>query len=539
MTDEVFSTSWDTDQLRNDTWTLSATVRTADIDWELSPPRGQEDRISQTFWGFFNDGIPFKGLSDSDGESDALVDQVRTAIVSRLEAAAASGNDEAQALLRCSEGMTERSQRLNPAALARLHLAADRGHDIARLAVELERGLDGADDQGVTPLMVAAELGRTQEARRLIERGARLEATTRTGWTALCYALARGHIALAKWLHGHGALLPPPGALREVIEEGMKASEQKVRGWIVDDAPELLSLVPWPAPPRNWSQSPPSPLVPQLDWRMEVIFCCPRCGSERVHEDEDVPPLPSLERWSCDQCGYSQIVSFDDPTEWKQVRHLPVEGSRFRAARFGALWRGLGSTDDGSAVFERLRAAYDEPHRAYHTRNHILACLEMLDEPSVQACAWEPLEVEAALWFHDAVYDPHAQDNEEKSAALAHETMRDAGVAHDVAARVAEMIRGTRGHAPTPSAGPDGALVIDIDLSILGAAPDVFARFEEQIRREYQWVDEATFRAGRRAVLARFLSRTEIYRTPLLRDRFEVQARQNLQRAIDAPRSAP
>lgn len=195
--------------------------------------------------------------------------------------------------------------------------------------------------------------------------------------------------------------------------------------------------------------------------------------------------------------------------------------------RFCRALRTAGATGDGGGVRDELVARYREPHRRYHTLEHVEACLAWLDR--LAASAERPAEVELALWFHDAVYDPSRSDNERRSAALARERLRGLGVAPDVIDRVASYVEATERH--DGHAG-DAALVIDIDLSILGAPPDVFARFEQQIREEYAHVPEPLFRAGRRAVLERFLSRPEIYRVPATRDALEAQARANLAHRI-------
>lgn len=194
-------------------------------------------------------------------------------------------------------------------------------------------------------------------------------------------------------------------------------------------------------------------------------------------------------------------------------------------ARFSSLWAALGAVGDGHEAFARLVAAYDEPHRAYHTAAHIGACLRLLDDAEVATCAGRITEVLAAIWFHDAVYDTHAHDNEEQSARMMADALGAAGVAADVIARIGAHVRATKAHVPDSA---DGQLVIDIDLSILGESADVFGRFEEDIRREYAWVDEAAYVAGRAAVLRGFAARATIYGTPLLRDRYEARARANL-----------
>jgi predicted metal-dependent HD superfamily phosphohydrolase len=100
-----------------------------------------------------------------------------------------------------------------------------------------------------------------------------------------------------------------------------------------------------------------------------------------------------------------------------------------------------------------------------------------------------------------------------------------AGVAADVIARIGAHVRATKAHVPDSA---DGQLVIDVDLSILGEAPEVFARFEDEVRREYGWVEEAAYVAGRSAVLRGFAARPAIYGTALFRDRYEARARANI-----------
>lgn len=197
--------------------------------------------------------------------------------------------------------------------------------------------------------------------------------------------------------------------------------------------------------------------------------------------------------------------------------------------RFDELWRALGAHSPGGDAYQNLRTAYDEPHRAYHTASHVVACLRLLDDDAIRALAMNASEVEAALWFHDAIYLPHRSDNEEASARLAEDCLGMAGVERARIARIASYIRATKTHTADTE---DGQLVIDIDLSILGEAPEVFARFEAEIRREYAAVSDPDYAAGRTAVLRRFLERPNIYGAPLLRDRYEARARANLARAI-------
>jgi predicted metal-dependent HD superfamily phosphohydrolase len=193
------------------------------------------------------------------------------------------------------------------------------------------------------------------------------------------------------------------------------------------------------------------------------------------------------------------------------------------------LWSRLGAQGSGALIFAQLAAGYTEPERAYHTAEHIRDCLAELDLS--RDLAQYPDEVEAALWFHDAVYRPGASDNEDQSAELARTALSVGAVPREVADRTAALVLATR-HADVPIS-PDEQLICDIDLSILGREPGIFDAFERQMRHEYAWVPEPMYRRERSAVLSGFLRRRSIYQTDQFRQRYEASARANLERLIE------
>lgn len=177
--------------------------------------------------------------------------------------------------------------------------------------------------------------------------------------------------------------------------------------------------------------------------------------------------------------------------------------------------------------YRRVRRAWRGMGRHYHTLTHLQACLRELDGARDLAMHWA--EVELALWFHDAVYRTWRHDNEAQSAALAADVLR--GAPPDSVERIRQSILATT-HRDAELAADD-ALVADIDLSILGATPDVYAQFERAIRREYWWVPRGRYVAGRSKVLAGFLGRATIYRHDSFHSRYEAQARANLAASLD------
>ena len=191
-------------------------------------------------------------------------------------------------------------------------------------------------------------------------------------------------------------------------------------------------------------------------------------------------------------------------------------------------WAEIGASGDGEALRQRLTDAWREPQRRYHTLQHIAECLSHL-EP-VRTLAAAPAEVELGLWFHDAVYDVRGHDNEEKSAAWATQELLAVGVAAAAAERVHALVMATR-HAALPETA-DEALLVDIDLAILGAPEERFVQYEEQVRAEYAWVEDSVFRSRRIDVLTAFLARPTIYATAHFRTLLEAAARTTLARSI-------
>jgi predicted metal-dependent HD superfamily phosphohydrolase len=148
----------------------------------------------------------------------------------------------------------------------------------------------------------------------------------------------------------------------------------------------------------------------------------------------------------------------------------------------------------------------------------------------VRNLAINPCQVELALWFHDVVYRTWRSDNEERSAVLAAKLMATAGAGSSAIQQIVTDILATRHQGKEPNG--DAALVVDIDLSILGQPQDIYQRFERDVRREYWWVPRARYVAGRCAILESFLKRASIFRYPEFQRRYEAAARVNLESAI-------
>ena len=196
--------------------------------------------------------------------------------------------------------------------------------------------------------------------------------------------------------------------------------------------------------------------------------------------------------------------------------------------RWSRFWEKLGAEGDPVPVYGLLSDLYSERHRAYHTLDHVSHCLDELED--ARHLADHPNDVEMALWFHDAIYDPKAKDSEQRSAELCRRTATEAGLPEGFGQRVTDLILATQHHGAPE--GADARLLVDIDLSILGQARDRFDAYETNIRKEYRFVPWPQYRSARRAILRSFLDRPALYSTDFFQTRYERQARANLARSL-------
>jgi predicted metal-dependent HD superfamily phosphohydrolase len=203
------------------------------------------------------------------------------------------------------------------------------------------------------------------------------------------------------------------------------------------------------------------------------------------------------------------------------------------AERWEAVWQELRAHTIPEKSFEDLVRAYSAPDHFYHTLAHIEDCLSIFDQ--TMFITVHPEEVELAIWFHDVVYNPKRDDNEQKSAEWAKAVINHAGLGSTPAKRISSYILATRHNQEITDV--DAQCMVDVDLSILGREPEAFWKYEIDIRKEYAWVPSSTFGQRRIEILNGFLSRKSIYYHGIFRELFEQKARMNLVQAIEQLRS--
>jgi len=199
-----------------------------------------------------------------------------------------------------------------------------------------------------------------------------------------------------------------------------------------------------------------------------------------------------------------------------------------------------GTVSTREHLWELTKKAYAEPHRAYHTAQHVIECLEHFDRHADSfgislLDTHEFLAMEFAIWWHDLVYNislsPSVLTNEALSAAYASSTLYEAGVHHHVVRLIHQLILVTDHKRKVT--GLD-AWMVDIDMAILGADEKRFDEYEQQVLFEYtRVIAHEHYLLGRLQFLRTLLERKRHhYQTDAFRDMYEERARNNIQRLI-------
>jgi predicted metal-dependent HD superfamily phosphohydrolase len=184
--------------------------------------------------------------------------------------------------------------------------------------------------------------------------------------------------------------------------------------------------------------------------------------------------------------------------------------------------------------YKNIVTNYTKNGRFYHNLSHINALLQPLENIAFYQAITETLEtpsasLQYAIFYHDIIYKPLQNDNEEASAEFAKNDMKQLNMAQKVIDTTAEMIILTKTHTLThENDTPEARLLLDLDLAILGESEAVYERYAENIRQEYWLIPEKMYRKGRTKVLLHFIDSQNIYKTPYFQTHFEAQAKANL-----------
>jgi predicted metal-dependent HD superfamily phosphohydrolase len=178
---------------------------------------------------------------------------------------------------------------------------------------------------------------------------------------------------------------------------------------------------------------------------------------------------------------------------------------------------------------EEVHTQYSKQNRYYHTLEHLDHLVRELSSIRTQIDDWLTLVFSVA--YHDIIYNTRRSDNEEKSADFAAERLSLIKMPKDKIDKCRQQILATKVHSI--SSDNDTNLFTDADLAILGAEPDRYKTYTEQIRKEYSLYPDFLYKPGRKKVLTHFLQMPVIYKTSSFAEKYERQARENIHREFE------
>lgn len=182
-------------------------------------------------------------------------------------------------------------------------------------------------------------------------------------------------------------------------------------------------------------------------------------------------------------------------------------------------------------LFHKLVMHYQQSHRHYHNLTHLYECFLWFDTIKNQLCY--PDLVAIALFYHDIIYNPKSNTNEQDSSDTMQLDLK--GILSDQKLSIIDVFILATKHHINPLSDEyksDLDYLLDIDLAILGSHSDRFDEYNHQIRQEYAWVNGLIYHFKRKSVLRAFYQRDRIYLTEYFYNTLETKAKENLKRQL-------
>ncbi|MBV8325635.1 HD domain-containing protein [Chryseobacterium sp.] len=179
-------------------------------------------------------------------------------------------------------------------------------------------------------------------------------------------------------------------------------------------------------------------------------------------------------------------------------------------------------------LWKEIEQKYTEKNRYYHNLTHLENMFQELE--AVKDKVSDFTTISFSVFYHDLIYDASSGSNEKKSSVKAEKRLKELGVSHDIIHAVTEQILATQFHQQ--SENKDINILLDADLSILGKDFKIYTDYTQRIRKEYSIYPDFLYKPGRKKVLQHFSALKDIFKTDYFRNRYEVQARENIRTEI-------
>ncbi|XP_050592069.1 uncharacterized protein LOC126923079 isoform X1 [Bombus affinis] len=189
--------------------------------------------------------------------------------------------------------------------------------------------------------------------------------------------------------------------------------------------------------------------------------------------------------------------------------------------------------------FTKLQEAYSEEKRTYHNLDSLHDKLNHYYE--IKNNLKNPQAVLLALFFQNFEYDPKALDDENMNLEHFNAFADEAEIPADAQLReeACELLKVAATHSTDAHkiggafGSEDAHYFLDLDMAVLGSCPESYAEYREKVRGEYSFLSEPMYIALRLKVLQNFVQIPNIFATKEFREKYEEQARQNIQAEVE------
>lgn len=182
-----------------------------------------------------------------------------------------------------------------------------------------------------------------------------------------------------------------------------------------------------------------------------------------------------------------------------------------------------------SDLWEEIETRYSEKGRHYHNLLHLENMFKELED--VKGNISDFTAISFSVYYHDIIYDAASGANEEKSAAKAEKRLAELHIHQDTISIVSEQILATKSHQYCDL--EDTNYLLDADLSVLGKDFTTYVEYTQNIRKEYSIYPDFLYKPGRKKVLNHFLELESIFKTEYFKEKYEIQAKENILKELE------
>ncbi|KPH13584.1 hypothetical protein [Chryseobacterium sp. ERMR1:04] len=177
------------------------------------------------------------------------------------------------------------------------------------------------------------------------------------------------------------------------------------------------------------------------------------------------------------------------------------------------------------SLWQEIETKYAEKSRHYHNLEHLQNMFSELE--SVKDKVSNFSRISFSVFYHDVIYDASSKSNEEKSAEYAKIRLQKLDMNQELIVAISNQIIATKAHQKSDD--QDTNYLLDADLSILGKDIETYLEYTKKIRREYSIYPDLLYKPGRKKVLQHFLALENIFKTNYFQEKYEVQAKENIE----------